>query len=310
MKVLVTGINGFVGKHLTDLLLSKGCKVYGLDISDNFEGDSIVKYFKIDILNFDKFKDIVAEIKPEMIFHLAGFSSVKKSFEQPDLCKRINVNGTKNLLDAVIKSNIDPKILIISSAEVYGIPSFLPIKETDKLNPISPYGESKKEQEDLCLDYYNRYNLNIIISRSFLHIGPGQLPIFVVSNFAKQIVEIEKGYKSPVINVGNLEVKRDFTDVRDIVEAYYLAIEKCESGETYNICSKKDYSIQWILDKLLSFSKINIKIEQDPSKLRPIDIPRLLGDNSKFKNQTGWKSRLSIEKSLKDILYYWRNNLN
>lgn len=301
----ITGINGFVGKYLSELLLSKGFEVYGIDRSDSIENNKI-NYFRVDLLDSNKIKQIIEKIKPEIIFHLAGFSSVKKSFEQPEICKKINITGTKNLLDAILDSDINPKILIISSADVYGIPKSTPILETAEINPTSPYAESRKEQEELCLEYYNKYNLNIIISRSFPHIGPGQQPIFVTSDFAKQIAEIEKGIKEPIIKVGNIEARRDFTDVRDIVRAYLLAVQKCKSGEIYNICSNNLYSIKEILDKLLSFSKINIKIELDSAKIRPNDIPVLQGDNSKFKQQTKWSPKISIEKTLKDILNFWR----
>jgi len=306
MKAFITGVNGFVGKHLSNFLLSKGFEVSGMGLSDRYEGDNEISYYQADLLDFDKLKQIIDEIKPEIMFHLAGFTSVKKSFEQPELCKKVNVKGTKNILDAVISSKINPKILVISSAEVYGVPKSIPIPETAKPNPVTPYGQSKKEQEELCLDYYSEYNLNIIISRSFPHIGPGQQPIFVVSDFAKQIIEVEKGDKNPIIKVGNLGIKRDLTDVRDIIEAYLLAVKKCKPGEIYNICSNKSYSIKYVLDKLLSLVQVEIKIEQDPTRLRPIDIPILQGDNSKFIKVTRWAPKIPIETTLKDTLMYWR----
>jgi GDP-4-dehydro-6-deoxy-D-mannose reductase len=306
MKAFITGINGFVGKHLSDFLLSKGFEIIGTDLADRFDGNPEVRYNKLDVLDSDKINGIINESKPDIIFHLAGFSSVKKSFEMPEICTKINVIGTKNLLDAIIKARINPRILIISSADVYGIPKSLPIKETDKLNPISPYAESRKEQEELCRRYTQ---LKIIISRSFPHIGPGQQPIFVASDFAKQIAEIEKGKKEPVIKVGNLEIKRDFTDVRDVVRAYLLAVKEGEAGQTYNICSGKAYSIKDMLDKLLSFAKAKIKIAQDISRMRESDIPVLQGDNSKFRKKTGWKPEIDFDKTLKDILNYWRSKI-
>jgi GDP-4-dehydro-6-deoxy-D-mannose reductase len=287
--------------------LSQEFEVSGIDIYNNFEGNNRVKYYKIDVLDFDKLKQIINEIKPEYIFHLAGFSSVKKSFEQPELCKKINVEGTKNVLESVINANINPKILIISSADVYGIPKLIPTPETAELDPRSPYGESRKEQEELCKKYNKK--INIIISRSFPHTGPGQQPVFVISDFAKQIAEIEKGNKEPIINVGNLEAKRDFTDVRDIVKAYLLALEKGKPGETYNICSGISHTIKKILDILLSLAKTKIKINQSLKKMRPIDIPFLQGDDSKFVKATGWKPETPIETTLKDILDYWREKV-
>ncbi len=303
MKAFITGINGFVGNHLSDFLLSRGFEVLGMDVSEGCKKG--VRCYKADLLAVDEVREIIDEVRPDYVFHLAGFSSVKKSFEQPELCRKINVDGTKNLLDAIEDVGINPKILIVTSAEIYGIPKMIPIKETHELNPDSPYGESRKEQEELCKKYDK---LNIVISRSFPHVGPGQQPLFVVSDFSKQIVEIEKG-KEPVMGVGNLEAKRDFTDVRDVVKAYLLAVEKCNRGEVYNICSGNVYSIQEVLDKLLSMSELNIEVEQDESKMRPSDIPVLQGDNSKFREKTGWSPEIGIEDTLKDVLNYWRKTI-
>ncbi|GAG14942.1 unnamed protein product, partial [marine sediment metagenome] len=236
-----------------------------------------------------------------------GFSSVKKSFDYPELCKKINVQGTKNILESTLKTKISPRILIISSADIYGIPKKIPIPENHELNPVSPYAESRKEQEALCKEYADK--LKIIILRSFPHIGPGQLPIFVTADFSKQIAEIEKGINPPIMKIGNIKAKRDFTDVRDMVKAYLLAIEKCKPGEIYNVCSGNSYSIQEILDKQLSFSKVKIKLEHDPNRMRPSDIPELTGDNSKFKQATGWQPEITIDQTLKDLLDYWREQV-
>lgn len=303
MRALITGVNCFVGKHLSKLLLEKGFEVFGFDIGDKTNNNII--YQKLDILDAEELKNLINKAKPEIVFHLAGFSSVKKSFEQQELCKKINVTGTKNILDAILSGKLNSKILVVSSADIYGIPKSVPIPETAELNPVSPYAESRKEQEELCKQYMGK--LHIIISRSFPHIGPGQSPVFVTSDFAKQIVEIEKGSQA-VIKTGNLEAKRDFTDVRDIVKAYLLAAEKCNAGEIYNICSGKAYSIKGILEKLLSLSQAEIKLEQDPERMRLNDIPILQGDNSKFIKQTGWAPEITLNQSLKDILDYWRNN--
>jgi len=307
MKALITGVNGFVGKHLSNFLLSKDFEVWGIDISEDFNGSPKVNYKKSNILDKEELNQLMKEISPDYIFHLAGFSSVKKSFENPELCKKINVGGTENILESVLTAKINSKILIITSAEIYGIPKTIPIKETEELNPVSPYGESRKEQEELCKKYSDK--LQIVISRSFPHIGPGQQPIFVTSDFAKQIAEIELKNKDPLMKVGNLEAKRDFTDVRDIVEAYFLALEKGISGETYNIGSGKSYSIKEVLEVFLSLSEAKIKVEQDPDKLRPSDIPVLQGDNSKFKERTGWEPKIKIKTTLKDVLDYWRELL-
>ena len=304
MKVLITGITGFVGPYLANHLLENGHQVFGFGKEQ--KEIKKVNIYQINVLDKDEIFSIINEIKPDYIFHLAGFSSVKNSFEQPDLCKKINVIGTRNILDAVIKAKLNPRIVVVSSADIYGIPKIVPISETAELNPVSPYAESRKEQEKLCLNYCNQYKLSIIITRSFPHIGPGQSPIFVCSDFAKQIVEIEDGLKKPIVFVGNLSAKRDFIDVRDIVKAYLLAIEKCDSGQIYNLCSGKNHSINEILEKLLSFSKVKINIEHDSNRMRPSDIPILQGDYSKFKLKTGWEPKIPLEETLRDILEYWR----
>lgn len=307
MRVFVTGIRGFVGTHLSDLLLSKNLEVSGIGTSENFNRSNQVEYYNIDILDSEKLNKTIDNIKPELIFHLAGISSVRISYNQPELCKKINVTGTKNLLDAIIEAKINPRILVVSSAEVYGIPESVPIKETADLNPKNPYAESKKEQEELCQQYMEK--LKIIISRSFQHTGLGQKPLFVTSDFAKQIAEIEKELKEPIIKVGNLEARRSFTDVRDMVKAYYLSLQKCIPGETYNICSGKIYSIKEALDMLLSMSNTKIEVRLDPKKIRPNDIPIQVGDSSKFRNQTGWQPEIPFEKTLKDLLDYWRKKI-
>ena len=299
MKALITGISGFVGPHLQAHLEKNAIEVFGIDKHPAGE-----RVFEADMLDFGSIADIIAQVKPDLVFHLAGFSSVKKSFEQPELCKKVNVQGTKHLLDAIMKAQIRPKTLIVTSAEVYGIPKTVPIKETAELHPVTPYGESRKEQEALCKTYAEK--IPLVIARSFNHIGPGQPPPFVTADFAKQIAEIEKGLQEPVMRIGNLAAKRDFTDVRDIVRAYLLALQKCTPGEAYNICSGSAHAIQEILDILLSFAQVKITTEHDPTRMRPSDIPILQGDKSKFTSATGWKPDIDIKTSLKDILDYWR----
>jgi len=306
MRALITGITGFAGNHLSDLLLRNNFEVYGIGTSDLF-GNNKARYYKIDILDAYRLKQKIKEIKPEFIFHLAGISSVKRCYDDPFLCDKINITGTKNLLDSVRILNLNTKILVAGSAEVYGVPKSLPIQESAELSPRNPYALSKKKQEDLCKGYMSK--LQIIISRSFSHIGPGQEPVFVASDFAKQIAEIENG-KEPVIKVGNLEAKRDFTDVRDIVRAYHLALQKGIPGECYNICSGEAYSIKKILNVLLSFSDVEIRAEQDSNKLRPTDIPVQLGDNTKFCKKTGWRPLIPLKKTLKDLIDYWREKIN
>ncbi|MAG16006.1 GDP-mannose 4,6-dehydratase [Candidatus Woesearchaeota archaeon] len=305
MKAFITGINGFVGRYLAKYLLEKGFEVTGIDRNSvEVKGCDVEE---CDILDKEKVELLIEKIKPDVIFHLAALSSVKQSFSNPEDTKKVSIEGTKNLFDAVIEANINPVILVISSLQVYGAPDKVPITEDSELRPASPYAEAKVEQEKLCKEYFKK-GLKIIITRSFNHTGPEQSEEFVWPSFAKQIAEIETG-KRKEIKVGNLSVKRDFSDVRDIVRAYLLAVEKCEPGETYNICSGKAYNIGEMLDILKSYSTTDIQVIVEPSRLRKIDVPLLYGNNSKFFKATGWKPEIPFEQTLKDILEYWRKRV-
>ncbi len=306
MKAFITGIGGFVGKYLAEHLLANGFKVYGIDRQESSIKECSIE--ACDILDKEKLSAVVERLKPDAIFHLAALSSVSKSFEAAKETKRVNVEGTRNLLDAVAAAKISPIILVVSSLQIYGKPDRLPIREDASLRPASPYAESKAEQERLCREYGDKKKLKIIISRSFNHTGPGQSADFVWPSFAKQIAEIEAG-KRKELNVGNLDVERDFSDVRDIVKAYLLAIKKCKPGEIYNICSGKAYNIGKMLDVMKSYSTAKVKVVVDSSRVRKEDVPVLYGDNSKFAKATGWKPEIPFEKTLKDILEYWRKQV-
>ncbi|MBU0628891.1 MAG: GDP-mannose 4,6-dehydratase [Nanoarchaeota archaeon] len=301
MKALITGVSGFVGNYLTKELLLHDYEVYGVDFNERKIDD--VSFFKADILDKARISDILGSIKPDIVFHLAAVSSVKTGWENPKLTFDVNVNGTKNILDA---AGNKAKILVISSADVYGISKNVPIKEDSDLNPISPYGESKLKQEQTVLDYCKN-GFNIVVSRSFTHTGPGQLPFYVCSEFAKQVVDIERGKRQDV-SAGDLSVKRDFSDVRDIVMAYLMAVEKGESGEVYNICSGKGFALKEVLDILAGMSDAEIKVNLDKTKIRKNELPVLIGDNTKFCNATGWKPKIPLKQTLKDLLEYWRKN--
>ena len=303
-NAFITGVGGFVGPYLARHLVKKGYQVSGIDRKGSVIDGCIVE--KCDVTDYDSLFAIVSRIKPDCIFHLAGQSSVAKSWDEPELTKRVNVGGTKNLFQAVAAAKINPRILLVSSAEVYGVPKSVPITEEHPVSPISPYGESKVEQERLAMEFTSKHKMQIIIARSFNHTGPGQPPDFVCSNFAMQIADIEKGKQKPVIKVGDRMVKRDFSDVRDIVSAYLLLIEKGISGEVYNVCSGRAFTIGEILDKLLNLSSIKVKVEPDPSKMKNSIVPVLQGDYSKLVRATGWKPTISIDKTLSDILEYWR----
>lgn len=305
-KVLVTGIDGFVARYLYDYLLKSGYDVYGTTINETYKNDKI-KIFKMNLLNVENVNDVIKNIKPDMIFHLAGQSAVGLSWQKPVLTIDVNVNGTLNLLEAVKNNNINPKILIVGSSDQYGIikPEDCPIKETQMQIPQSPYGISKKTQEELGKLYVKAYKMNIIFVRAFNHIGAGQGENFVVPDFASKIVKIEKG-AIPVLKVGNLDTLRDFTDVRDIVRGYVMLLENGKIGESYNIGSGNVIKVKDILKKLISLSYKEIKVEIDKEKFRPVDVPIVQCDNSKIKEDTGWKPEISIDETLKDVLEYWR----
>lgn len=318
MKVLITGITGFVGSYLAEYLLKNHpkIKVYGtLRWRSRLENIQSIKN-KVNLIECDlkdpaSVRKLIETVMPDYIFHLAAQSFVPTSWHAPTDTLTTNVIGQINIFEAVKQLELKTRIQLAGSSEEYGMvyEKELPIKEENPLRPLSPYAVSKVSQDLLGYQYFKSYNMHIIRTRAFNHTGPRRGEVFVESNFAKQIVEIEKGYQEPVIKVGNLDTRRDYTDVRDIVRAYFLSLEKCEAGDVYNICTGKDYQIGEMLDMLLSMTKVKIQIKQDQSRLRPSDVPVLLGDYTKFKKITGWEPKISFDKTLKDILEYWRKEL-
>jgi len=315
-KVLITGITGFAGSYLAEyLLLTKKYDISGTYLFekslDNIENSKDkLNLIKADLSEEKSVFKIIKDVSPSIIFHLAALTSPADSFNNPIQTLTNNISLQVNLLEAIRKYNLlNTKILITSSADIYGLvkKENLPIDEQTPLIPTSPYSVSKIAQDFLGLTYFLSYNLKIVRVRPFNHIGPRQSPNFVISSFAKQIAEIEKGKRDPILHVGNLEAKRDFTNVKDMVRAYDLAIEKGKYGEVYNIGSGISYRISDILNKLVSMSSAKIKIERDEALLRPSDNPDLVCNADKFMKLTGWKPLFSIEATLKDTLDYWRN---
>ncbi len=316
-KILITGATGFVGSHLIEYLIGKNKdnEFYGTYLSDDSlkNIDAVknrVSLTKLDLSSEKEVFELIDRIRPDIIFHLAAMASAADSFSSPAESVINNIHSQINLLEGIRRANlIDSKILVISSAEVYGDvdKNDLPIDENVSFRPTNPYAVSKLTQDFLGLQYFLSYNLKIIRVRPFNHIGPRQSPGFVVAAFAKKIVEIEKGKGNGVLTVGNLEAKRDFTDVRDMVKAYDLAVSIGALGEVYNLGSGISYKISDILDKLLSLSKAEIKIEVDKSLFRPSDNPDLVCNAAKFKKLTGWAPEIGIDITLKDTLDYWRN---
>ncbi len=317
MKALITGISGFAGSYLAEFLLNKEYEVFGTfydkstfsNIDDIFDK---IEIFECDTRNYDNLKIIIEKVKPDEIYHLAAISFVPNSLKDPKLTFDTNLYGTLNLYQAVIEQKINPKILFVGSADEYGLvkESDLPIKETCPLHPMNPYAISKTSADFLSYFYFKNYHLEIIRVRPFNHIGPRQASDFVCSSFAKQIAEIERGLREPIIKVGNLKAKRDFTDARDMVRAYWLAVQKAEMGEVYNICSGRTAQIRELLNNLLELSSKKIEIIKDSQRIRPSDTPIFKGDFSKFRERCGWRPEIPLDKTFKDTLEYWREILN
>ncbi len=318
MHVLITGITGFAGSHLADYLLTlKDVQVFGItrwrSRTENIEHlKGRIKLVECDLRDAFSVRDVLRKTKPDRIYHLAAQSYVPMSWVAPSETLTTNLIGEVNIFEALRQeAMLDTRIQLACSSEEYGLvlPSEVPIKETNSLRPLSPYGVSKVAQDFLGYQYHMSYKMFIVRTRGFNHTGPRRGEVFVTSNFARQIAEIEKGKKEPVIYVGNLDAVRDFTDVRDTVRAYYLSLEKGVAGEVYNICTGKGYKVREMLDILLSFSKVKITTKQDEKRMRPSDVELLVGDRTKFEQQTGWKPVIPFEKTMEDLLHYWRERV-
>jgi GDPmannose 4,6-dehydratase len=307
-KCLITGISGFVGKHLKNYLESQGLEVFGFDRSGDNTEEGI---YRADLLDKESIRKIFSEVKPDQVYHLAAQSSVKDSFDNPQATLNVNVTGTENLLNVICELGLENKcrILVVTSAEIYGLVSNDPIREDHPLNPITPYGKSRLAQEKLIQQYVQNKGLSIVTVRSFPHTGPGQTDKFVCSSFAKQMALIEAGRQEPIMKVGNLDAARDFMDVRDVVRAYYGIVNNSESTGCYNLSSGNAYKISEILNILLQMSSKNVIVEKDPDRMRPSDIPILVGNHSHFSEITGWQPQIPISKTLKDLLDYWRERV-
>lgn len=313
MKALVTGVTGFAGSHLAELLLKEKVEVHGIQRwrskNDNIKGiQDKINFHEADLLDAHSLYKVIDEVRPNYIFHLAAQSYVQSSWASPANTLEVNIIGSCHLFEAVRKSGLDTTVQIACSSEEYGkvLPDELPINEKNPLRPLSPYAVSKLAMDYLGYQYFQSYGLKVVRTRGFNHTGPRRGDVFAESTFAKQIAEIEVGKKEPVVYVGNLDAVRDYTDVRDMVRAYYLSVQKCPPGEEYNIATGKGWKIRDMLDMLLSMSKKKIEVRPDPTRMRPSDVEVLIGDASKFMNATGWKPEIPFEKTLSDLLNYWR----
>ena len=315
-KCLITGVTGFVGSWMAEYLLEKDQEVWGAkrwrSPMDNVSQiANQIKFVDWDLTDAVSAKNIIEEVKPDVIYHLAAQSYVPFSFNSPLSTLNANVLGTANLLEAIRTVDIDPVIHICSSSEVYGQvkKTEVPITEECPLRPQSPYGVSKVGEDMLGYQYYCSYGMKTIRTRMFTHTGPRRGDVFVVSAFAKQIAAMEKGILAPVLKVGNLDSIRTFADVRDAVKAYWLLTEKCPAGEVYNIGGNNTMSIRDMLKKLLKMTDMSqgkIKVRVDKSLFRPSDVTLQIPCTDKFRKATGWKPKIPFEKTLLDTLNYWR----
>jgi len=318
-RILISGITGFVGSHLADLALEKDCEVYGLKRWNLSRMRNVrhildkVKWIDCDITDNISVKKALEIAKPEKIFHLAAESFVSTSWDHPSHYIDVNYKGTVNFLESIKDLKLETKILIPGSGEEYGkiLENELPITEKSILRPVNPYAVTKIAQDLIAYVYFETYGINTIRVRAFNHEGPRRDNIFGIPSYCHQIAKIEKDLQKPILKTGHIEDRRNFTHVKDMVEAYWLAIEHCKPGDLYLIGSDetdKIFTYRQIIEKLINMSEIkNIKVEQEPEFVRPTAVPRLIGNTSKFRNLTGWKPKISIDEILQDTLNYWRD---
>ena len=317
MRVLITGITGFVGSHMTEFALSKGAEVFGSirwrSKTENIDHlRSRIGLIECDLRDLSSVRNLLEASEPTHVVHLAAQSFVAASWKAPAETLSTNITAQVNLLEAMRGLKIAPRFLAIGSSEEYGLvhPDELPIKETNPLRPLSPYAVSKVTQDMMGYQYFRSYGLPIVRTRAFNHEGPRRGDVFVTSNFARQVAEIEAGVREPVMFVGDLKPKRDYSDVRDIVRGYWSLLERGEPGEVYNLCSGRSWAIQQVLDFLLERSRVkSIAVRTDPARLRPSDVMELEGDASKIERATGWKVEIPFERTLTELLDYWRQRI-
>jgi GDP-4-dehydro-6-deoxy-D-mannose reductase len=315
LRALITGAGGFVGGHLcAHLLAHTDWDLLGTVYPHPVEAQPPEPRLQLkhaDLRDPEGVLALVSEEQPDCILHLAAQSFVPTSFVDPWDTLENNIRAELNLLEAVRRSEREVRVLVIGSNEEYGAPKpeELPQTEESPLRPNNPYAVSKVAQDFLGLQYYLAYGVHVVRVRPFNHTGPGQSPRFVVPAFANQIARIEAGLQEPVMKVGNLDAARDFTDVRDMVRAYHLAVTRGEPGEVYNLASGRPQSVRGLLEMLLSYSQAEIHVEKDPARYRPVDVPVVYGSAEKFRQRTGWAPQTPFEQTLRDTLEYWRRRV-
>ncbi len=317
MRILITGITGFVGtwlaRHLVEDLHQTG--VHGLVRRESdrrgLEGlESALVLLEGDLTDDASLVRVVQSVRPELVFHLAASSTVASSWSTPTELMEVNVVGQVKLFETLRTVDLAPVVVVAGSGEVYGRTGGKgPVDESAPLKPVSPYAVSKAAQDLLAYQYYAAYGLPAIRLRLFNHTGPGRPDRFVASSFARQLAEIEAGLRPPLLEVGNLDAVRDFTDVRDVVRAYWLAARGGRPGAVYNVCSGRPVAIREVLDRLLALSDVPVDVRMDPGRLRQAEVAVLYGDPGRFHAATGWQPEIPLEKTLEDLLEYWRGRI-
>jgi GDP-4-dehydro-6-deoxy-D-mannose reductase len=317
MRVLITGITGFVGSHMAEYALAQGAEVLGSSRwrskTDNIEHlRSRITLIESDLRDMSSVRALVDAANPSHVIHLAAQSFVGASWQAPAETLSTNIISQVNVLEAIRALRLSPRFVTVGSSEEYGLvhEDEVPIRETNPLRPLSPYAVSKVAQDLIGFQYYKSYGLPILRSRAFNHTGPRRGDVFMESNLARQVAEIEAGLSPPAVRVGDLKPRRDYSDVRDIVRGYWLLLERGEPGEVYNLCSGRSWAMQRVLDFLLAQSTVkDIAVEVDPARLRPSDVMVLEGDPSKIEKATGWRTEIPFERTLLELLNYWRERV-
>lgn len=312
-NIFVTGAGGMMGSHILDFLVAKGHNVLGIDFVPTTDIRDLNKgalYVECDIRDKEKLTSLLDKFKPDIIFHLAAQSFPTVSWERPEYTIEANILGTINLFEAVKKLKLNSIILNAGSSAEYGYINAedVPVKENRELKPLHPYGVTKVAQELLAYQYYKNFGIKSITIRIFNTTGPKKIND-VCSDFTKQIVMMEKGLQKPVLRVGNINTRRTITDVRDMIEGFWLAVNKCEFGERYNISGEKIYLIKDIIDALRALTEVKFDLFEDPALMRPTDEPIIYGDSARFKEKTGWNQKIELKTTLADMLNYWRKKL-
>ncbi len=305
--VLVTGAGGFVGPHLVRALVERGAVVHGLGIGAPSADVPLASWRELDLLDAEGLAAALAAIAPDGIVHLAGQSSAARSFEAPEETFQANVGGTESLLRAVRASAPAARTIVVGTSEIYGPgePGTRTHEDAPR-NPRSPYAESKSRADDLARAFAIEHGLDVVRARPFGHTGPGQTPRFVIPAWAQQVAEIETGRVEPVLKVGNLDVTRDLSDVRDIVAGYVALLERGRSGEAYNLCRGEGVKLSDVVRTLAARARVEVRVEVDPARLRPADVPYLVGDPTRVREHCGWSAAIPFERTLGDVLDEWR----